>query len=95
MPKTLESKKWTRKIPTVGGWYKHRKRGIERMYYLKPMGFTHPLMPDGILMAQDTEDSNSGKNIICSSNSEFQGCKWLGPLSEVPTIQMFDSVTMS
>jgi hypothetical protein len=86
---------WTNATPSAGGWYKYRKAGIERVYFLAPMVFTNPLLPDApLLFAQDNPDSNSGKHIGCETNDEFIDCEWLGPLSGEPQIVAFESISL-
>jgi hypothetical protein len=86
---------WTAETPIKGGWYLYRKDGIERSYFLKPFGFTHPLMPDDVLFALDGPDAEGGKNIIGILNDEFVDCEWMGPLSPEPLKQWMDSIPVA
>ncbi len=67
---------WSKEYPTKTGWYKHRKDGHEKKYYLQIYGFFTPNFPESIIVAKENPESLDGKNIMSDFYEEFIDCEW-------------------
>jgi hypothetical protein len=81
---------WVKETPRVGGWYWHRKDGVETRCFLREYGFVNHLMPGVLLFSMKDEITRNGKNIAGITHTEFKNCEWMGPLSGTEKKQWFE-----